>query len=98
MVTIVPSRRNFYYKRITVSATSFQDQDDLNFGFDATSVIISNDSDTDSIAFSFLNPHLDGELFCYDEPLVMDGLSEARLWFKKLTVNDVQVRVWAWRR
>ena len=40
--------------------------------------------------------YLDGELFCDDGPLVMDGLSEGKLWLKKISINDVQVRVWAW--
>lgn len=96
MVTIVPSGRNFFYERLTISKTSFSNEHDLDFGFQATHIIISNDSTTDSIAFSFRKSYLDGELFCYDGPLVMDGLSEGKLWLRKISVNDVQVRVWAW--
>lgn len=96
MVTIVPSRRNFFYKRLVISSTIFTNEHDIDFGFQATSVIITNDSTTDSIGFSFRKPYLDGELFCNDGPLVMDGLSEGKLWLKKISINDVQVRVWAW--
>jgi len=96
VVTVVPTGRNFFYQRLVVSSDIFTNEHDIDFGFQATHVIISNDSTTDSIAFSFRKPFLDGELFCTDGPLVMDGLSEGRIWFKRISINDVQVRVWAW--
>jgi len=102
VVTPVPTGRNFFYKRISVTEESFPSVAQIDFCFLATHVNITLDGDNNGegiLHFSFRKPHLDGELFCTDEPWVSDGISEGKLWFRKpVGGKDVQVRIWAWRR
>lgn len=93
---MVQSRRNFFYKRITVTDTAFPAKAQIDFGFQATRVLIVNDGEDTALTFSFLKPHVDGELFCSDGPLAFDGLAEGKLWF--MVDQPAEVRVWAWRR
>lgn len=99
-MTTVNSKRNFFYKKLLIDTTAFPSAAQMVFGFQATRVIVCNDgagSNEDShLAFSFLQPNLDGELFCADGPITFDGLAEGRLWLKT-SANPIQVRVWAWR-
>ena len=89
--------RNFFYDRLLITESDFQTGPDLKFGFQATSVMIVNDSDEETLGFSFRPDFLDGELFGCDGPWVADGLGEGRLWFRKSGIPDISVRVWAWR-
>lgn len=96
------ARRNFFYKKITLATSqlTFPNKNQIDFGFHATHVIIVNDNVDNSIEFSFRKPNLDGEIFCSDGPLVMDGIAEDRLWFRVVgtPTETTQVRIWAWRR
>lgn len=91
------SRRNFFYKKVTLSVDAFPNKPQVNFGFQATRVVIASDADARQVDFSFLKPNLDGELLATDGPLVFDQLGEGRLWFKQPEGKEVTVRVWAWR-
>lgn len=95
------SRRSFFYKKLVVSATTFPDAAQVQFGFDATRVIICNDgagpNEDSFLTWSFLKPNVDGELFCADGPISFDEISEGKLWLKTDT-NPIQIRIWAWRR
>lgn len=88
-------RRNFFYKRISLSVSDFPDEAQAIFGFQATRVIIVNDGLDSTLTFSFSRPHIDGELFEDDGPLVFDGLGAGKVWLKSSA--ETQVRVWAWR-
>lgn len=91
------SKRSFFYKKLSVTASAFPDEPQLKFGFDATRVIIVNDHEDSTLTWSFLNPNIDGELFCADGPISFEGISEGRLWLKTSFEGSAQVRVWAWR-
>lgn len=94
------TKRNFYYKKLLVSETAFPDAPQINFGFQATRVIIANDgagpTEDAFLTWSFLKPNIDGELFCADGPISFDGLTEGRLWLMN-SGSPIQIRVWAWR-
>jgi len=92
---VVLGGRNFFYKRIDVTDTDFPSAAQLNFGFQATRVIIVNDGNGPALTFSFSRPNVDGELFKDDGPLVFDGVGVGKLWFK--APLETSVRVWAWR-
>lgn len=50
------------------------------------------------VSFSFRKPELHGEFDCADDALVMDDVTQHRIWAKTNIVNsDAQLRVWAWR-
>jgi len=55
--------------------------------------------DSPTINFSFNGDDLHGEIFPTDDTLVLDELTWNKLFFKldKITEN-VDIRVWAWRR
>ena len=96
------SGRNFFYKRITVSNNTFDANLKVDFGFQASKVMIVNDHPEATLSFSFrvnATPNLDGELFGpADGPLAFDNVGEGRMWFHKdADDEDIQVRVWAWR-
>lgn len=94
--------RTFFYKKLSVGAQangSFPSQAQIKFPFQATHVIISNDSDQTDLTFSFNTPDIDGELFKKEQPVTFDGISVGKLWFFKETDKpNAQVRVWAWRK
>lgn len=99
MPNIVATRRNIFYDRQTISVTDFPNAPQFKFPFDATRVLIDARNRSDDaviVKFSFLNPELDGELFCEDGPLAFDELKEARMWLK-VDTGSADVRVWAWR-
>lgn len=87
-------RRNFFYQRLNVADTDFPSEAQLNFGFQATRVIIVNDGNS-TLTFSFSRPHVDGELFKDDGPLIMDGVGAGKVWLKAGAASSA--RVWAWR-
>lgn len=93
-------RPDFYYKRLTISATAFPDEQQVHFPFSANHVIISSDSDQLYVKFSFLPPNLDGELFKKEQPIVFDGVHINRIWFSREANNkpNPEVRVWAWKK
>jgi len=94
---VVQATRTFFYEpSLTITATAFTSAPDLRFPFTANRVILSNDSDTNIVTFSFLAPNIDGELFCTDGPIVFDWLNQDRLWFK-VNSGDAKIRIWAWR-
>lgn len=95
----VQSNRNVFYKRITVTETDFPGQAQIKLPFQATKVLIANDGSNATLAFSFLAPNIDGELFCSDGPLSLEGVGANRVWFKvaENEGNPVGVRIWAWR-
>jgi len=90
--------RNFFYTELDVSVTAFPSTAQIKFPFQATRVIIAMNGKAD-LHFSFQKPNIDGRLVPDDAPLAMDGLSEGRLWFKKVAVGPavLAIRVWAWR-
>jgi len=95
----VPGQRTFFYKRISVNNADFRKAADIEIPFTAQRIIISNDSTTSDVAFSFDGSTLDGELFDKNAPIAFDGLEENRIHFKKIQGNPAaQVRVWAWRK
>lgn len=92
------TKRRFFFEELTVNVTAFPEQPQMKFGFQATHVIVTNDS-KHSLDFSFLKPNLDGRLYEKDGPLALDGLSEGRMWFKvEDATKPVKFRVWAWVR
>jgi len=92
---VAQSGRNFFYDKKEIDAAAFPSKAQFIFPFQATRVIIVNDSSSNDIEFSFRKPHLDGEILSSDGPLVFDQLSEGKLWFRG--TKKVWVRVWAWR-
>lgn len=97
-MSIVQSKRNFFYRRISVNSSSFPSRAQIEIPFLATHLILTNDSDTQPISFSFLNPDIDGELFKKEQPIAFDGISVNKVWFFRTGSKPVQVRVWAWRK
>ncbi|HHE40905.1 MAG TPA: hypothetical protein ENL10_05330 [Candidatus Cloacimonetes bacterium] len=91
------SRRNFFFKELTIGSDTFPNKPHVNFGFEATRIIIVNDNNKHELHFSFLEDTLDGVLKPTDAPIVFDQLTEGRIWFKQPDNKDVKVRVWAWR-
>src|SRR5690348_4677726 len=95
---MVQTRRNFFYKRISVGPTAFTNKPQIEIPFTATHIIISNDSTNNDVGFSFLKPALDGELFKNNAPITFDGVSVTKVWFMKLANGqNPSVRIWAWR-
>ena len=86
--------KNFFYQRLDVGLKDFPSQAQVTIPFLATRLILSNDTDAE-LGFSFQGPNLHGELFCDDDPIVFDGISVGKVWFK--SVSNSKVRVWAWR-
>ena len=95
----VNSGRKYFFNQFTITVDAFPNTPQVKFPFLATKVVISNDSDDDSLVYSFLRPNVDGILLCDDGPFSMDNVAENRLWFKKLSpaAADIKIRVWAWR-
>lgn len=93
------TRRNFFYKKLTVGAMgSFPNTAQIIIPFSATHLIIANDSTNNGIAFSFLRPDVDGELFEKNAPITFDGINVSKIWLKKISATpNPQVRIWAWR-
>jgi hypothetical protein len=92
MFTVSP----VFYSRITINDVAFPNQAQMVFPYEMTHVVISRGNENVKIDFSFLRPHLHGELFCYDQPISFDGLNVGKLWFRADT--QAEVRVWAWRK
>jgi len=86
--------QNFFYKRSEIGLTEFPDEAQIKIPFQATRLIVSNDSDT-QVDLSFKHPSLHGELLKDDSPLVLDGVSVGKIWFR--SPQNASVRVWAWR-
>lgn len=86
--------KTFFYKRIKVAIKDFESEAQVKIPFLATKIIISNDSDP-RLDFSFQAPELHGELFCDDDPIVMDNLSVGKVWFRSESTSEA--RIWAWR-
>lgn len=95
-------QRTFFYKKISVGAQAngvFPSNAQIKFPFQATHVIITNDSDKTNLTFSFNRPDVDGELLKKEQPVTFDGISAGKVWFfKEADKENVQVRVWAWRK
>lgn len=89
--------KGFFFTEKEVSVTDFTDEPDIKFGFQATHVIITNDT-KNILFFSFLKPDLDGKLYEKDGPLALDGLAEGRMWLKAEANKPTKVRIWAWVR
>lgn len=86
--------QNFFYKRSEIGSLEFPDEAQIKIPFQATRLIVSNDSDA-QIDLSFKHPSLHGELLKDDSPLVLDGVSVGKIWFR--SPHSASVRVWAWR-
>lgn len=86
--------KNFFYNRSEIGLTEFPDEAQVKIPFQATRLIISNDSDA-QVDISFKRPSLHGELFKDDSPLVLDGVSVGKIWIR--SQQNASVRVWAWR-
>lgn len=101
-MSTVAGKRTFFYSKISVGAQAdgaFPSQAQIKIPFQATHVIISNDSDKTDVTFSFNRPNIDGELLKKEQPITFDGLSIGKIWFfKTLGGENAQVRVWAWRK
>ena len=89
------AKRNFFYFRDTVTDISFPSSPQIKLPFEASRIIMVNDSADQVLSWSFQKPNLDGELLCTDSPIVFDGLNEGRVWFK--APADCEYRIWAWR-
>lgn len=90
------SRRNFFYLNTVISNLSFPNAPQIKLPFQASKIIIANDSDKSVLSFSFGIPDLDGELFCTDMPITFEGVGKGRLWFFTDGAPN-KLRVWAWR-
>lgn len=88
------SSKTFFYTRVKIAVKDFPSDAQIKIPFLASKIIISNDTDP-RLDFSFQAPHLHGELFCDDDPIVMDNLSVGKVWFK--SESSSEARVWAWR-
>lgn len=86
--------QNFFYKRAEIGSLEFPDEAQIKIPFQATRLIVSNDSDA-QVDLSFKHPSLHGELLKDDSPLVLDGVSVGKIWFR--SQQNASVRVWAWR-
>jgi len=96
--------KNIFFKELLISATAFPSEAQVKFPKQFTRIIITNDGSlTDGsgvIHFGFRSDDSDpdGKLYCSDQPIVFDELSEGKLWFRKSATPDpISVRVWAWR-
>ena len=89
--------KGFYFIEKEVTVGAFTDAPDIKFGFQATHVIITNDT-KNTLFFSFLKPDLDGILYEKDGPLALDGLAEGRMWLRAEAGKPTKVRIWAWAR
>lgn len=98
---MVKSNRGFFYKRLLITVNSFPNAPQVKLPFQATRIMLAsrNLKSLEIISFSLLKPDLDGEIFCEDSPIAMDGLSEGRLWFKTTETSNQtgEIRIWAWR-
>lgn len=91
---------NFFYKRFEVG-TVYPSKAQIEIPFTAQRIVISNESQNSDIEFSFNGgSEIHGELFKKDTPLVMDGVEQNKIWFKKIGdgADLPSVRVWAWRK
>ena len=97
MADIITQGPNRFYANIDVAAgIAFPSKAQLDFCFQATNVIISNDSDEDTLTYSFQRPKIHGELFCGDGPFAMDNIGAGKMWLR-FEKGTNKVRVWAWR-
>lgn len=85
---------NFFYERKEIGLRDFPDEAHMKIPFQATRLIIANDSDA-QVDFSFKKPALHGELMSHDNPVVLDGVNVGKIWFR--SPQNASVRVWAWR-
>jgi len=93
--------RKIFYKRLAVVPLDFPSKAQIILPFQATHIVISNESNKRATLFSFNGTALDGELFKKESPITFDGISEGKMWFKRDGKENDQpgeVRVWAWRK
>ena len=86
--------KTFFYKTTEIGDKAFPDDAQIKIPFLASRLIISNDSEK-KLSFSFSPPDIHGDLFRDDNPIVFDGISFGKIWFK--AEENSNVRVWAWR-
>jgi hypothetical protein len=95
--------RNFYFDIVDVSRNfdtlGFDNKPSIQFPFTPTSIMISNESNLETLYFSFNGKDLDGILFNKETPITFDSGSWSKIYFAK-SGNDgpISVRVWAWRK
>lgn len=90
-------RRRFFFEELEITSPNFSEKENVNFGFEATRIIISNDT-KNKVEFSFLKDgnQLDGILYEKDGPISFEGCGEGRAWFRCVTGKPTKVRIWAW--
>lgn len=97
------SGRNFFFDDFLISqdfdVNGFNSTADIVFPFTPTSIMISNESNTKTLFWSFNGVNRDGFLFKNETPITFDGGTWSKLHLAKESGgSDIIVRIWAWRR
>ena len=94
MHTTPVNDRDFYAEPV-ITDTDFPTKPQIEIPFSATGIILINDSENETVTYSFRRPAVHGTLLCTDGAITRDGTSRARIWFK--ASGPAKVRVMAWR-
>ena len=100
-------KKGWFFEEVTVNNGEFTSEPTLEFGFDATHVMIFNDTEgEDELLFAVYPPEdeddIQGKVTNCEHHQAFDGLSQGRIWLKHGNGAEVQssfkARVYAWRR
>ena len=95
MVAIVQGR-DHYYRRVTITNTSFLEQPTFRFGCHANHIILVNDTKNAILSFSFNGEDLDGEVFSKDKSVTLNWKITTKIWVMTDVPAGNGVRIWAW--
>lgn len=91
--------KRYFFKEMEVTKTAFSDDADMKFDFDATKIIIANDT-SHRVEWIFIpgrdSAEIDGALQKRDQSICLENLNANRLWLRVIGLRKTKVRVWAW--
>lgn len=84
-----------FFDEVVVSNTDFLDTPTLEFGFRASSMMISIFADG-PVEWSFTGKTRHGKIYIFDKYASFDDLDNSKLWLRSPTGTPTTIRVWAW--
>lgn len=85
-----------YYKELTISNEEFTDPPTCKFEMIAGKVLITNESLTSNIEWSYNGNDVEGKLEWSDEKMILSGVQISKMWFRSNNPDGVKIRVWAY--